>query len=166
MDHLGEADPPVEEVDWHVADSIKGVEEDHLGADRLDHKRAIGKGDGSKEEGVWLREDIGVRRLEYYTSAFNRPSRVMQTANMIFAVFFANGGYTQRAVCHLYQFEGRLSVSWTPLHLSEPTFLLHHHGRYEKYLRESSIGGTPVSISTHRAIRFQPPGMAKVRHYE
>lgn len=98
MDHLGEADLPVEEVDRDVADSTKGVEGDHLEAERLDHKRAVGKRDGSKEEGLWLREEVGMRRLGDYTSAFNRPSRVMQTANMIFAVIFANERYTQRAV--------------------------------------------------------------------
>lgn len=51
MDHLGEADLPAE-VDRDVADSTKGVEGDHLEAERLDHKRAVGKRDGSKEEGL------------------------------------------------------------------------------------------------------------------
>lgn len=44
MDHLGEAAPPVEGVDRDVADSTKGVEEDHLEAERRDHKRDVGKG--------------------------------------------------------------------------------------------------------------------------
>ncbi|KIR36867.1 hypothetical protein I310_00945 [Cryptococcus deuterogattii CA1014] len=43
VDHLGEEGPPVEGVDRDVADSTKEVEEDHLEAERRDHKRDAGK---------------------------------------------------------------------------------------------------------------------------
>lgn len=106
-----------------------------------------GRGDESKGERVMIERKSWSEKIGVLHIAFTRPSRVMQTANMISAVLFANEDthilppLTRFKVGYLLR--GPLCISWSRLLGA----YLHHHGRFQEYFREGSIIGTSIPLS-------------------
>lgn len=106
-----------------------------------------GRGDESKKEGIMIERKNWSEKIGVLHIAFTRPSRVMQTANMISAILFANED------THILPPLTKFKIGYLlegPLFISRSRLLgayLHRHGRCQEYFREGSIIGTSIPLS-------------------